>query len=549
MSFAATGLRRLTSRPRRMARRRGLTRDVLALFPRHPRLAIALARGEAAGAKDPALLPLIDRALVARRSPGLLRQRAALLAQMGEPTAEREVLLELADRGDKTAGTRARMLTGRLVETDPSWLPKVPGAAERLEPLDRRRILHIAKSSAPERWSGFTIRTLQNLRAQRDAGLDPVVVTEIGWPRLVGVTEVSPIVVYDGFEHHRLDRGPGYDPAKTPNDIRLQDTAEAMADVVELVRPAILHAHSGYRGGDQAMVALALRERFGIPVVYEVRGLFEAVWTADQRLAERSELYARRLAQETRILGEVDGVVAISGALADELVSRGIPRDKITIVPNGIDPAALGRLPDRDPALRASLRLDDRHVVGYLGNLDHWREGIDVLVSALGDLRERGRDDVVLLIVGDGTRRAEIEAHAHRLGLADRCRFTGRVPHEEVGQYYAQMDLFVNPRVDERAARLITPLKPYEAMALGIPVLVSDLPALREIVDPPRRGLVARPGDATSLATEIAGLLDDPGLRKRLGAAGQAWVRAERTWTANGPRYRAAYEAIIGPIG
>jgi glycosyltransferase involved in cell wall biosynthesis len=477
----------------------------------------------------------------------LLRRRAGILAATGEPTAEREVWQELAKAGDKEAPRRARILTGRLTETDPSWLPRIDGPSERLEPLDRRRILHIAKSSVPERWSGFTIRTLQNMRAQRDAGLEPILVTEIGWPRLAGVSDVTPVVVHDGFEHHRLDRGAGYDLAGTPNDVRLRDTAEAMTAVVGAVRPAILHAHSGYRGGDQALVALALRERFGIPVVYEVRGLFEGVWAEDPVMAERSELYARRLAQETRIMLAADGVVAISAVLADELVSRGIPRQKITIVPNGIDTDALGT-PGRDPALRASLGFGDRFVVGYLGNLDHWREGIGVLIDAVAELRERGRDDIAILVVGDGQRRAEYEAHAGRLGLADRTRFTGRVPYETVGEYYAQMDLFVNPRLDERASRYITPLKPYEAMAIGLPVLVSDLPALREIVDAPRRGLVAAPGDASDLASAIARLADDPELRRRLGDAGQAWVRSERTWASNGPRYLAAYEALIGPI-
>ncbi len=440
------------------------------------------------------------------------------------------------------------MLTGRLVETDPEWLPRVAGPPTRLDPMSRRRILHIAKSSVPERWSGFTIRTLHNLRAQRDAGLDPCVVTEIGWPREAGVTDVLPVVEYDGFVHYRLDRGPDYHPANIPNDQRLVDTAEAMVPVVERVRPAILHAHSGYRGGDHALIALALRERLGIPVVYEVRGLFEGVWSKDPVLAEGSELYARRLAQETRILREVDGILPISEALADELASRGIPRDRMTIVPNGIDAPALGT-PDRDPSKRAALGLDGSFVVGYLGNLDHWREGIDVLIEAVAMLRERGRRDLALLVVGDGTRRPELERLARRRGVAEACRFTGRVPHEEVAQSYVQMDLFANPRVDERAARYITPLKPYEAMALGVPVLVTDLPALREIVDPPNRGFVAPVGDAAGLARVIEELMDQPERRAAVAEAARAWVHAERSWTANGPRYRTAYEAILGPIG
>lgn len=535
--------------PRRWARAaRTLLREMPWLLLRDPGLALQIARTAGHDPRDAALLPMLDRALRARHSLALVRRRAQVLESAGELTAAREGYRELVEAGDASLGGKVRWISGRLAEMETDWLPYVPGVSEMLEPVNRRRVLHIAKSSAPERWSGFTIRTLHNLRAQRDAGLEPVVATEIGWPRVAGVTDVAPVTTFEGFEHHRLDRGPGYALSQVPNDQRLIDTAHDMAPVVRHVRPAILHAHSGYRGGDHALVALALRERFGIPVVYEVRGLFEAAWSTNSALAERSELYALRLAQETRILREVDGVIAISGALADELASRGIPRDRITIVPNGIDAVALGA-PARDPVLRRSLGLDGRFVVGYLGNLDHWREGIDVLISALAQLRAGGRRDVALLVVGDGTRRGALEAHARRMRVADTVRFTGRVPHESVAQYYVQMDLFANPRVDERAARLITPLKPFEAMALNVPVLVSDLPALAEIVDPPNRGAVAPPGDAAALAAVITDLADDPERRRDMAETARDWVRRERTWTANGPRYRAAYEAILGPLG
>jgi glycosyltransferase involved in cell wall biosynthesis len=241
----------------------------------------------------------------------------------------------------------------------------------------------------------------------------------------------------------------------------------------------------------------------------------------------------------------VDGVLAISEALMDELASRGIPAGRCAL-PTG-STRTRSRFPAR-PALRASLGFDGRFVVGYVGNLDHRREGIGVMISALDELRRRGRDEVAVLVVGDGPLRAALEAQADRLGLADRCRFTGRVPHEAVPGHYAQMDLFACPRIEERAARYITPLKPYEAMALGIPVLVSDLPARTEIVDPPHRGLAAPTGDPIGLADAIERLVDDATLRTAVAAAGREWVLRERTWLGNGPRYRAAYEAIVGPI-
>jgi glycosyltransferase involved in cell wall biosynthesis len=230
------------------------------------------------------------------------------------------------------------------------------------------------------------------------------------------------------------------------------------------------------------------------------------------------------------------------------MVARGIPRERITIVPNGIDPTAFGE-PVRDGALRRQLGLEDRFAVGYVGNLDHWREGMDVLISSIADLHRRGRTEVAGLIVGDGSGREDLEAYARRIGIADHVRFTGRVPHDVVPSYYAQFDLFTNPRVEERAAHFITPLKPYEAMALGRPLLVSDLPALAEIVDPPHRGHVATAGDPIALADAIEALMDDPAERERIANAGRDWVRTQRTWASNGPRYRRAYERVLGPLG
>jgi glycosyltransferase involved in cell wall biosynthesis len=540
--------RPLAAALRRPATAARLGLDIAPLALRSPRLALELARANRTDPRDPGMVPLLDRAITVRRSRVLRQRRAELLATAGELTASAAAWHELAGpRPSGTAAARLRLLEGRLRETNPTWLPDLGPQVEQLEPVSKRRILHILKSAAPERWSGFTIRTLQDLRAQRDAGLDPVVVTQIGWPREVGVTDVPSQATFEGFEQHYLDRGPGYRPRSLPPDIAIQDNADAFVPVVRDVRPAILHVHSGYRGGELVLAALALRKRFGIPVVYEVRGLFEAVWSSDPRFCESAELYHRRLDLETRLLGEVDGACVISEALLEDMVARGIDRSKLTLIPNGIDPAALDRA-GRDPALRSRLGLDGRLVVGYLGNLDHWREGIDVLLRAVAELRRQGREDVAVLVVGDGTRRPELEGLAQKLGLGDRAVFTGRVPHDQVAQSYSQMDLFVNPRRDERAARLITPLKPYEAMALGLPVLVSDLPALREIVDPPARGAVAPAGDVGALASAIARLLDDPAERARVGEAGRDWVRRERTWTANGPRYRAAYERILGPL-
>jgi glycosyltransferase involved in cell wall biosynthesis len=152
---------------------------------------------------------------------------------------------------------------------------------------------------------------------------------------------------------------------------------------------------------------------------------------------------------------------------------------------------------------------------------------------------------VTCLIVGDGKRRAELEGIARKAGVDGRVIFTGKVPHDAVAGHYAVLDAFVVPRRDERAARTVTPLKPYEALAMARPLVVADLPPLTEIAAPDERGLSFPAGDAAGLATALERLIDDPALAARIAEAGRDWVARERTWAANGPRLRAVYDEVL----
>src|SRR6185503_21224667 len=156
------------------------------------------------------------------------------------------------------------------------------------------------------------------------------------------------------------------------------------------------------------------------------------------------------------------------------------------------------------------------YTFGYVSLIDHPREDHELLMDATRELRRRGRPGSCL-IIGDGKRRAELERYAQRTGAAKDVVFTGHVPHDEVASHYALLDAFVVPRKDERAARMVTPLKPYEALAMARPMVIADLPALTEIAAPDERGLVFPAGDAAGLATALERLIDDPALGARIG--------------------------------
>ena len=488
-------------------------------------------------------LARIEEHLIAwPRHVRLLTLRRFALARLGELNASLDALADLRAVADEPALARLERETeARLVETDPRWLPWIPGPPRRDEPRPGV-VLHLLKESVPHRQTGFTTRSRYMVLAQRDAGLTPVVVTQPGFPRSAGVEGAQAVEEVEGIRYHRLDPGGAY-PSERPFDLALRDHAWLAARVARDERPAVIHAASGPRGADGALVGLALGAHLGVPVVYEMRSFFEGTWSSNADTIEHAEYTRRRWAAETRAMLAVDAVVTLSETMRREVIERGVREDRAMVVANGVDVELFAPRP-RDPDLAARLGLTGRAVFGYLGNLDHAREGLELLVEATARLRARGRT-VACLIVGDGERRAGLEALAAERGVTDAVVFTGQVPHAEVAALYAQFDVFVVPRRDDRAARFVTPLKPFEAMASGVPLVVSDLPALVEVAAPDERGLSFPAGDIDGLVAALERLLDDPALAARLGAAGQAWVAAERTWASNGRRYRDLY-ALIG---
>ncbi len=460
-------------------------------------------------------------------------------AKAGAVSWQLEAVQRLRERSDTPAlAAQERMLSGRLRELGPNWLPEVQGQG-RVQPSSPGRVMHLLKVSMPYRQSGYTMRSQYVLAGQREAGLDPVAVTALGFPPLEEQAPATEVV--DGTTFHRLP-APDGELLKGPPDEYLTSYAQAAATLVPEIAPTVIHAHSGNRGYETAVVALALGRTFDIPVVYEVRGFFESLWSADTEWNERGELYARRHARETWCMEQAAAVVTLSESMKADIVARGIPAEKVAVVPNGVDTEQF-HPKERSAELAGRWGVGDSFVFGYVSNLDHSREGHELLIDAAVQLRARGLP-AVAMIIGDGRRREELEQYAATRAAGEAVIFTGRVAHGEVLDYYRLLDVFVVPRIDERAARLVTPLKPFEAMAAQVPVVVSALPALQEITGGEARGRSFRTGDAHSLMEVLAELHADPAAREQLARRGREWVVAERQWKANGRRYAELYDRV-----
>ena len=313
------------------------------------------------------------------------------------------------------------------------------------------RVLHLVTDALPTTNAGYTVRTQRIAAAQREAGLDPHVVTKAGFPVAQGHLDGRRVAEVDGVPYHRLL------PYRLPPRA---DAAAALgldlaARLTGTLRPAVLHAASNHLNGQ---LALALREDFGLPVIYEARGFWEETWLSRHGVdpgraaqagdAERagpfrqssqsgaepartraepvaparlpgadlvaSDFYQLSREAETRCMTEADLVVTLGEVMRAEIVARGADPGKVIVVPNAVSAEFLEPLPDGAP-VRAALGIRPGELVaGLVSNLVPY-EGIGTLLEAAAELRRRGHA-IRPLIVGDGTERAALERLAGQLG-------------------------------------------------------------------------------------------------------------------------------------
>jgi PEP-CTERM/exosortase A-associated glycosyltransferase len=250
---------------------------------------------------------------------------------------------------------------------------------------------------------------------------------------------------------------------------------------------------------------------------------------------------------ETWALNRVDHAFTICEGLRADIVGRGIPTEKVTVIPNAVDIEGFQLSGAADPALRQQLGLTGCTVVGFVGSFYAY-EGLELLLEALAGLALR-RPDLRLLLVGGGPTEAKLKAQALRLGVAERVVFTGRVPHAEVSRYYDQIDLLAYPRHSMRLTELVTPLKPLEAMAQGRVFVASNVGGHRELI---RDGETGRLFEADSVAALTAAIDDMLSGRERWPAmrtAGRHFVEQVRNWRRSVSNYVPVYRALAPQVG
>ncbi len=484
--------------------------------------------------------PLAHEALSALTTKGngeatadIERTRALIAAEEGHLS---EALSALAAYPD----VRSRALSARLGAQSEHLracelrdaLMRPPAPRRSSQSGSAQTVLHVVSNALPEQQVGYTIRTHGIVMAQRAAGLNAHVVSRLGYPTDVGVLGARADVEVDGVPYHRLlPRG----PVPAIGRRRTVLAADALSRVIERCSPDVVHAHSKH---DNAQVSLIAARQMGLPVVYEMRGFLEETWRSAGG-SDQSDFYRWSRESETLCMNSSDAVVALSAAMAEDIVARGVDAARVTIVPNSVPEAFIRPLLD-GVGMRARLGIGTKDTVfGTVSTLNYY-EGLDTTIAALDSADDEG---IVLLIVGDGPARPSLERQADSLGR--RVIFTGRVPHALVRSYLAAFDVFIVPRRSTPVTVLVPPIKPLEAMAVGKPVLASDLPPLVEIVQPGIFGEIVPAGDPVAWAEAMMALRYAPEHVRDLGTRAARYVARERTWARAADRYADVYATAV----
>lgn len=281
----------------------------------------------------------------------------------------------------------------------------------------------------------------------------------------------------------------------------------------------------------------------GIPYVFEVRDLWPAVFVDLGVL--RNRLIIRVLEwMEMFLYRRAARIVTVTETFADHIVERGLPRERLAVVTNGVD-AARYEPRERDVELAERNGLADAFVVLYLG-----AHGISHALLRMLDSAEALADlpDVRFVFVGEGAEKEQLVAEAQRRGIGN-VVFHGGVPKDEVARWYSLADVGLVPLRDVPLFHTFIPSKMFELLASGVPVVASVAGEARGILERSGGACIVDPEDSAGIAAAIRALHDDPERRAQLASTGRAFVLREYTRERLADRYLTTLTGLLEERG
>lgn len=398
-------------------------------------------------------------------------------------------------------------------------------------------VMFCLHNSAPYDLAGYWHRTSSIFASLNPIGINLSAVTRPGYPWDLIKHRGKPYrnsESIDGVIIHRLNSH-YFNYRQVTDSQYILNYAEQVAALAKQSHHSIIHGHSNYLNGLAAVQAAKL---IGIKSVYEARGLWHYTRLSKEPAYQNTDMFQYDNLMERMAMRHADAVVTLSNAMKSLITSWGIPDDKVWVIPNAVDVDVFKPIP-RAIELRETITTEDTFLIGFIGSITIY-EGLEELILACAALHASGLN-IHLTIVGSGPYENEIKSLAAQ---HDCVCIHGRIPHNEVTAWYSVFDMCAYPRRSDIVCQYVPPMKVLEAMAMGIPVLVSNLDPLVELVDNGEIGTICKASDRSSLTNRIEYMYQNQDKILMLAQKGIDWVKENRTWQRNASLYKKMYQSL-----
>ncbi len=395
------------------------------------------------------------------------------------------------------------------------------------------KILHVLDHSIPMH-SGYTFRTRSIIQQQRALGWETVHATSAKH-----TLDCEKEETIEGLHFYRtrparsfLHRLPAVQQMAITWDL-----SQRLAEVVQKEKPDVIHAHSPALNG---IAAYRVAKKYGLPLVYECRAFWEDAAVNLGSCSDHSLRYRLTRAMENYVFTKADAITTICEGLRQDIIERGHNSEKITVIPNAVDIEKFTEDGVNTESLERELGLEDKIVLGFFGSFYEY-EGLQQLLEAMSEIHHC-QPRAHLLLVGGGPEEQRISEQIQKLNLTELVTLTGRVPHDEIQNYYQLTDIMVYPRLPMRLTDLVTPLKPLEAMAKRKLVIASDVGGHKELIDDGATGYLFRAGSSSALAQCVIQAIKEKPQWSKIHERGREYVENTRNWKRSVSYYKDAYE-------
>ncbi len=320
---------------------------------------------------------------------------------------------------------------------------------------------------------------------------------------------------------------------KTKGGIARQ--ALLFARMIKKYKIEIIYTRNHYAG----ILGIWLKHIFGIKLVYEVNGLVGE----EQKMLhgnQKIRIANKKEKRDLKVANNADAIIAVSSQIADYYYKKGISKDKVYTIENGVDTTIFKPIDNAKKTIREKHNIpENTHVVLFIGLFFNW-QGVDLLIKSFKEVYEKN-NNVKLLLVGDGIEKDKLISLSNELGLTNQIIFTGRVDYYQIPLYISASDVCVS---------LLNPskfgaMKMWEYLACGKPVVATRMPAYL-FIEKEKCGILVEHGNIGEVAKAIIHIIDNPDEAFSLGQKGREYVAETHTWMLTAKKTYEVFQKLNG---